>query len=589
MATFSLIGSGDVLPEGGSPVAFTVHAAGIGGTIANVAIEVSIFTDSADDFDMLLVGPDGQHNLLFLSDAGMDAFDGIPFNANSYSLLFIDDADEDAPDDALFAPDGVYRPADYGDVESEADFGTATGGINRAGPNGTGTFRSAFGGLNPNGDWTLVVRDDRKAGAFTGSEFLNSFTVLIETDDDAAIINGGAGGDVLINSSVDADPGFVAGFFTLNGDSAVGSAIVYAGTEFRFNGGGGNDTYIGSAGAETANGDDGNDRLIGGKGNDVLNGGAGDDSLVGGGDNDTLIGGAGDDTAEFNVDLGSVKSFFQGGTLFIESAEGRDALTGIEHIVFLDGKIDVGAVLDGNPLVDDLFYLGQNKDVWAAGIDADTHYNMVGFREGRDPNAFFDVSGYLAVNKDVPAGMDPLAHYDQFGWRQGRDPSADFDTKLYLVHNPDVAAAGMNPLLHYLQFGRAEGRQAYAAIGQNISGGFDAEYYLFHNPDVAAAGIDPLMHYNAVGWHEGRNPNAYFDTAGYLSHYTDVAAAGINPLQHYETTGWKEGRDPSAGFDTQGYLAANPDVAAAGINPLDHYMLAGIYEGRAIVNDGLWH
>ena len=37
---------------------------------------------------------------------------------------------------------------------------------------------------------------------------------------------------------------------------------------------------------------------------------------------------------------------------------------------------------------------------------------------------------------------------------------------------------------------------------------------------------------NTYGWHEGRNPNAYFDTAGHLAHYADVAAPGVNPLQH---------------------------------------------------------
>ena len=97
------------------------------------------------------------------------------------------------------------------------------------------------------------------------------------------------------------------------------------------------------------------------------------------------------------------------------------------------------------------------------------------------------------------------------------------------------------------------------------------------------------QHFNAFGWHEGREPNAWFDTQGYLAHYADVAAANVNPLEHYEQFGWKEGRDPASYFDTLGYLAANPDVAAANVNPLDHFLQFGIYEGRANVNDGLWH
>ena len=125
-------------------------------------------------------------------------------------------------------------------------------------------------------------------------------------------------------------------------------------------------------------------------------------------------------------------------------------------------------------------------------------------------------------------------------------------------------------------------------VGQNIVGGLDVGYYLAHNPDVAAAGVDPLLHFETFGWHEGRNPNAYFDTAGYLAHYADVATAGVDPLQHYAEFGWKEGRDPSAGFDTQAYLAANPDVAAAQVNPLDHYLHFGVHEGRSSESDGIW-
>ena len=223
------------------------------------------------------------------------------------------------------------------------------------------------------------------------------------------------------------------------------------------------------------------------------------------------------------------------------------------------------------------------------GVDPLQHFNTFGWHEGRDPNALFDSSGYLAVYKDVAAaGINPLDHYHQSGWHEGRDPSGSFDTLLYLIHNPDVAAIGMDPLAHYLAFGQAEGRAIYPGVGP-VAGDFDAQYYVWHNPDVTAAGVDPLQHYNLFGWHEGRNPNAWFDSAGYLSHYADVAAAGVDPLAHYRLFGWHEGRDPSAGFDTLGYLAANPDVAAAGVDPLAHYLQFGIYEGRAVVNDGTWH
>ena len=217
------------------------------------------------------------------------------------------------------------------------------------------------------------------------------------------------------------------------------------------------------------------------------------------------------------------------------------------------------------------------------------HFNAFGWHEGRDPNAFFDTSGYLAVNKDVAAGgVNPLEHYHQCGWQQGRDPSADFDTTLYLVRNPG-RGGGRHRSARALPAVRPGRRvaQAYAAIG-SIVDGFDAQYYLFAQSRRGGGRRRSARALQRLGWHEGRNPNAWFDTAGYLAHYADVAAAGINPLDHYEQFGWQEGRDPSAVFDTLGYLAANPDVAAADVNPLDHYLQFGIYEGRQVVNDAMW-
>jgi hypothetical protein len=110
---------------------------------------------------------------------------------------------------------------------------------------------------------------------------------------------------------------------------------------------------------------------------------------------------------------------------------------------------------------DAAYYLAHNPDVAAAGMDPLFHFNVVGWKEGRDPNAYFDTSGYLAHYADVAAaGVNPLEHYEQFGWKEGRDPSTHFDTQAYLAANPDVAAALVNPLDHFLQSGFHEGRAA---------------------------------------------------------------------------------------------------------------------------------
>lgn len=71
----------------------------------------------------------------------------------------------------------------------------------------------------------------------------------------------------------------------------------------------------------------------------------------------------------------------------------------------------------------------------------------------------FDRNFYVANNPDVAAsGVDPLSHYLEYGWKEGREPSAGFTGKQYLSLNPDVEISGNNPLVHFLNYGIAEGR-----------------------------------------------------------------------------------------------------------------------------------
>lgn len=339
-------------------------------------------------------------------------------------------------------------------------------------------------------------------------------------------------------------------------------------------------------------GTNGNDVLQGTAFADRLSGGAGDDVITNSAGDDILSGGRGTDTLVFNSSFSSITVTDVGGITAITGPEGRDLVSGFERYLFSDATIVVN---DGKPLVDDLYYLARNKDVFQAGQDADTHFAQYGAREGRDPNAFFSTKGYLAANPDVRAsGVNPLDQYEQAGWKEGRDPGARFDNEFYLAANADVKAAGLNPLAHYLQYGQSEGRAIHDAIGRasDIRGGFDAEYYLLSNPDVAqAAGTGntfafAAQHFEQYGWKEGRNPNSVFDTKGYLAAYADVKAAGVNPLTHYDQYGWKEGRDPSASFDTATYLSTYKDVAAAQVDPMQHFLQNGLYEGRLDFADG---
>jgi serralysin len=356
---------------------------------------------------------------------------------------------------------------------------------------------------------------------------------------------------------------------------------------------------------EDAHGGAGQDDIAGNQADNALWGGGGNDRLEGREGNDLLIGGEGFDTATlrgqflaggaegrlesritaWDASGITVTSYSVGAANPAGVAVDRDLLNGIETLRFSDGAI----VLDGSALLDPFDYARAGTDVFRAGLNAHSHYDQSGWREGRDPSVHFSTRGYLAANADVrAAGVNPLDHYQQDGWREGRDPKADFDLRFYRIFNPDVAAASIDPLAHYAQFGQAEGRRSFAAVGDDIRAGFDATHYLLANPDVGLAGAPAEAHYRQSGWREGRDSSAIFDTGGYLAAYADVRAAGIDPLAHYMADGWREGRDPSARFDSGAYLAAYTDVAAAGINPLQHFLTSGLYEGRSAFADGVF-
>ncbi len=71
-----------------------------------------------------------------------------------------------------------------------------------------------------------------------------------------------------------------------------------------------------------------------------------------------------------------------------------------------------------------------------------------------------DLDHYRAIYPDIAVTeLDPVQHFHDAGWREGRDPNTWFDTKYYLAANPDIAAADIDPLLHFVSHGQAEGRR----------------------------------------------------------------------------------------------------------------------------------
>lgn len=111
----------------------------------------------------------------------------------------------------------------------------------------------------------------------------------------------------------------------------------------------------------------------------------------------------------------------------------------------------------------------------------------------------FNSSFYLQQNPDVAFAISrgviasAEEHFNTYGRFEGRNPNAYFDVTYYLTANPDVAAARVNPLEHFLTFGAEEGRFANATAdaaidtdGNNLANEFDAAAYLAANADVAA-------------------------------------------------------------------------------------------------------
>ncbi|QYK41009.1 MAG: glycosyltransferase [Paracoccaceae bacterium] len=80
-------------------------------------------------------------------------------------------------------------------------------------------------------------------------------------------------------------------------------------------------------------------------------------------------------------------------------------------------------------------------------------------------NGLFDGAWYLRQNPDVAAaGMDPLEHFLSSGMSEGRDPSPLFSTSFYLTTYPDVAAADVHPLLHFITAGGSENRRPHPLV-----------------------------------------------------------------------------------------------------------------------------
>ncbi|MBK8464799.1 MAG: proprotein convertase P-domain-containing protein [Chloracidobacterium sp.] len=129
----------------GAPYPSNIMVSGLSGTVTGVKVDLLNMNHTfPDDVDILLVGPDGQSTLL-MSDAGL-GFDIVRAN------LTFDDAAATTLQDTTQIIGGSYKPT---------NFDTTTDIFPTPAPTpGTTVGMSVFNGSNPNGTWSLYVRDD---------------------------------------------------------------------------------------------------------------------------------------------------------------------------------------------------------------------------------------------------------------------------------------------------------------------------------------------------------------------------------------------------------------------------------------------
>lgn len=199
----------------------------------------------------------------------------------------------------------------------------------------------------------------------------------------------------------------------------------------------------------------------------------------------------------------------------------RSAISGVAERAALNAEV---VTIAPTGLFDEAYYRATYEDMRDVKRPL-LAYCESGWRLGRNPSTKFDTQYYLDNNPDIrAAGVNPLLHYVTSGANEGRHGLPRHRRKRPAAQ-VDAECAAIRP-----------------------TGFFDDGFYLAMYPDIEPVPADPLWHYCEIGWLEGRNPSDRFDTDAYLAANTDIRDGGVNPLWHYAVAGARELRypDPSA-------------------------------------------
>ena len=146
-----------------TPYPSNISVSGLSGLITSVTVSLNNLShDLPDDIDMLLVGPGGQNAIIMSDVGGSIAVTGV--------TLTLDDAAATSLPDSGPLVSGTFKPTNAGGVDVFPPPAPTPSG---------GSALSAFNGTDPNGTWSLYIRDDTGAigsGSLAGGWCLNIMT-----------------------------------------------------------------------------------------------------------------------------------------------------------------------------------------------------------------------------------------------------------------------------------------------------------------------------------------------------------------------------------------------------------------------------
>lgn len=218
---------------------------------------------------------------------------------------------------------------------------------------------------------------------------------------------------------------------------------------------------------------------------------------------------------------------------------------------------------------DESYYLNQNPDVLTAILNGfftsgQQHFQLVGYKELRDPNQFFDTSYYLTQNTDVlNAGVNPFSHFVTTGVNENRAPTealasaaaGGFDSATYLSNNTDVQAAitagtFSSAYQHWILVGQFEGRAAQTTSGTTLTGASSTT--TSGSSFTLTTGTDSFT---------GTSSNDTFDASGFFNSGTGTTLPVLSNA---------DSLNGGAGTDTLNVLlTANSTVAPAALSNIE--------------------